>query len=213
MRSRNFTLKMTLFAVLALINASCNQSLLLQGRQDGSEAYRLTQDEINRAIAIAQVGSFEIASTSPEIIGAVVSYEFIASVARFPATDESDTRRLAAVSSIDYSTGQATRAIVDLRSSQLVDTKSVPGWSIPATPDELTRIRELLALDSAEYRQLFESAAENYDLAAFAMNTSDESDIAGHRIFLIRPVFFGSTLELPVAVIDLTMDRVVRYEN
>ena len=143
--------------------------------------------------------------------GAKVIKEAVTVVTLFPPTDESDDRRLASVISFDYKFGKATRIIVDLTGDDVVDAQILPSSSAPVGLEEAARAKELLAEDSSQYRALFGAPRDSYDLATFV--STGNGDLAGHRILLIRPVYFRTKLRAPIALVDLTADRVLQYED
>lgn len=174
---------------------------------------QLTQTEQARALELAAKARQEIEISTPPVAGAKVTREVVAAVARYPGTDETDTRRLAAVTAFNYRTGRASRAIVDLGADRVLETRVLPGSSAPAAPEEVARARELLAENSEAYRRLFQMPAESYDLATFVSTGREADDLAGHRILLVRAVLFRAGNDVPNAIVDLTMERIVRFED
>ncbi len=173
----------------------------------------LSPQEQDLAKRLAAVARSELAPPEFLVEDATVTKEVVAGVARYPATDETDRRRLAAVTSFDYATGNAVRVVVDLGEERVVETRVLPGPSAPAAPEEKTRIRELLAADSTEYRALLQAPTDAYDLGFFISSGAEEAGLEGHRIVLVRPVYFRSAPDAPIAIVDLTADRVLRYED
>ena len=48
---------------------------------------------------------------------------------------------------------------------------------------------------------------------SFISVSEEEGDLFGHRVLLVRPVYFRPGPEAPIALVDLTADRVLRYED
>lgn len=164
-----------------------------------------------RAVELAARARSAIEPAAPPIAEARVTEEIVTAVNLYPPTDATDDRRLVAVTSFDYRTGLAARVVVDLSADRVVETKSLAGSAAPASPEEEARVRELLAADSPAYRELFNAPEESYDLALFTSTGDDGSGRERHRILLVRPVYFRSAPEAPIAIVDLTMEEVVRY--
>lgn len=140
------------------------------------------------------------------------SDQLVHNVARYPATDDSDRRRLASVASFDYNTGQGTVAVVDLDSSSLLRAHEVPSEAIAPTDDEIKAARVLLGSASPEFQALFQTPESHYTLGAFV--STPPADRRGHRVLLIRPVLFrGAVQTYRSAIVDLTTNEVLRYED
>ena len=201
-------------AALALTASGCSVAQAAKAEKEEQRSpFILQPAEREKAVRLAAEARKELQpEIEIEVRGAKVTEEIVTAVALFPATDETDTRRLAAVTSFDYRTGTAARVVVDLGADRVVEARSLPGSSAPAAPQEVQRAKELLAEDSAEYRALFEAPAERWDLATF-ISIGDDEELAGHRILLVRPVYFQPAPDAPIALVDLTADRILRYED
>lgn len=172
----------------------------------------LSEAERARAVELTAAARADVYAGATPVERAKVTEEIITAVALYPTTDADDDRRLAAVTSFDYRTGRAARVVVDLSADRVVQSKALPGSAAPAAPEELARAKALLAADSEAYRKLFAAPPESYDLAAFV--TVDEAgELSGHRILLLRPVYFRAAPAAPNALVDLTADRVLSYED
>ena len=124
--------------------------------------------ETERSLALDIAGRAEKEQIQrPMIRNAKVTKELVTAVAPYPATDETDNRRLVAVTSFDYRTGLAARVIVDLRDKKIVQRRTLPGSSAPVALGEKARAKKLLAEDSSTYRELFKALEDTYDLAFF----------------------------------------------
>ena len=181
---------------------------------DARPSRSIMLSETERSLALDLAGRAEKEQIpQPMVRNAKITKEIVTAVAPYPATDETDNRRLVAVTSFDYRTGQAARVIVDLRDQTIVQRKMLPGSSAPVAPEEEARAKELLREDSAAYRELFKAPEDSYDLAFFISVSEEEGDLFGHRVLLVRPVYFRSGPEAPIAIVDLTADQVLRYED
>ena len=174
--------------------------------------FTLSATERSRALQLAAAARNGIKVRALQVMNAKTTKEVVVAAAPYPAIDDNDNRRLAAVTSFNYGTGQAVRTIINLNNDQVIQTKVLPGSSAPAGLEEITRIKELLANDSAAYHALFETSKDNYDLGIFAVD-ADDDELAGHRLLLVRPVYFRAAPDAPIAMVDLTADRVLRYED
>lgn len=204
----------TWVACVALV-AACSMA---PGRPTDTEdtappATSLSPQEQDLAKRLAATARSELAPPKFLVEGAKVTKEVVAGVAPYPATDETDRRNLAAVTSFNYATGSAVRVVVDLGGERVVETRVLPGPSAPAAPEEKTRVRELLEADSNEYQALFQAPVGAYDLGFFISSGTEDGGLEGHRIVLVRPVYFRSAPDAPIAIVDLTADRVLRYED
>lgn len=175
----------------------------------------LSEGERERALALAAGAREEYRETSdePRVDGTEITDEIVSAVALYPPTDASDRRRLAAVTSFDYASGLATRVVVDLGAERALEVRRLPGSAAPASAEEEARVRRLLTADSPAYRALFDAPADAYDLALFVSTGADGDELAGHRIVLVRPVYFRPAPKAPIAIVDLSTNAVLRYEN
>lgn len=174
----------------------------------------LSAAERSRAAALARParGRLEVAPVAELPTPSDDQVDLATTVALYPPTDAGDDRRLAAVTHFDYGRGIGTRVVVNLTTDEVVDARPVPPSSVPVTPAEEERLRELLRDASEEYRALLAAPADHFDLGTF-VSTGDEPDLAGHRLVLVRPVYFQSAPTAPMALVDLTTGRILRYEE
>lgn len=222
MRYRSRSVLIVTLAVLTLPWVACTAGHGMAAETGGTVAqpmatetsFTLSPDERARAVALAEKvrSGMEIepllaAQDAPE------EERLATTVAVYPPTDASDRRRLAAVTSFDYSTGVGTRVIVDLSGDEVVEARELSASSVPVTPEEEDRLKRLLRQDSAEYRTLLDAPAESYDLGLFVTTGNGDDELVGHRIVLVRPVYFRDAPVAPMAVVDLTSERILRYEN
>ncbi|MEM7482023.1 MAG: hypothetical protein AAF481_12680 [Acidobacteriota bacterium] len=196
---------------LATLGCAAGARTLAPESAPDEGAFALTSKQRESALAIAAEARESRERGEFRVQGAVVTEEMVTSVARFPATDETDDRLLASVLSFDYQTGETFLVVVDVGGEKVVDARVVTGAAAPLAPREESRLRELLAKDSPAYRALFEMPEDAYDLGTFVSVGRD--DLAGHRIVLVRPVPFRDIPSTPYAVVDLTTERVLRYEG
>lgn len=172
-----------------------------------------TVAERERAVTLAAEARTRLYAEATPVAGAEITKEIVTAVGLYPPTDEDDDRRLIAVTSFDYRTGTAARVVVDLTGDRVVEARAIPGSAAPAAREEERRVRELLREDSAAYRALLDAPTDAYDLALFLSTGEEEDELAGHRIVMVRPVYFRNAPRAPIAIVDLTADEVLRYEN
>jgi hypothetical protein len=135
-----------------------------------------------------------------------------------PRVDKTDDRMLARIVLFDYRRGLGSEIIAQVFEEDRIEILShsrLDSSGVPVTSEEKISAQELLSREIPAYRELLGGISpESYDLGFFHANsTNPHAERLGHRVFLVRPVYFEQSIDVPITIVDLSTDEIVSIEE
>lgn len=183
-------------------------------RELGEKSRALLQQK-----ALATHARLAESNDSPVIFSraATVNRVAISEPSLLPQVNKSDQRVLTRVVIFDYQSGTGTELVAQLLAEdevEILSSSMLTSSGVPITAEEEAAARALLKREVPAYDEfLGKVSQDSYDLGFFHSGSPDPGDERfGHRLFLVRPVFFKEPFDAPNTIIDLSTDEVVSLE-